>query len=53
MKNNPWFYDIIAIIILMACLFFIVKGVPVLMGGAHDATGAPVVLISASQSIAL
>ncbi len=42
MKDRSLLMDIIAVVILMAVLFFLVKGLPALMGGAHDATGAPI-----------
>ena len=49
MKDRSLLMDALAIIILLAILFFIVKGVPALMGGAHDASGNPVVMISTTQ----
>lgn len=45
-----WIRDIIAIVILVSCMFGMVKGFPILLGGAHDATGAPI-LISYVQAV--
>ena len=44
-KSN-WIRDWIAIIILVTAMFAMVFGLPILMGGAHDATGAPVEVIA-------
>ena len=41
---------VIAIVILVSCMFGMVKGFPILLGGAHDATGAPI-LISYVQAV--
>lgn len=53
MKDRSLLMDALAIVLLLAILFFIVKGVPALMGGAHDASGNPVVMISSSQVLDL
>ena len=44
MKDNALLKDMIFVCILLAIMFFFVKGVPALMGGAHDATGASIAI---------
>ena len=51
MKKNSWLKEILVCLLLLAIMFFFVKGVPAMMGGAHDASGNPVVAISWSQTV--
>lgn len=44
-KKN-WIADWIAIIILVACMFAMVIVLPILLGGAHDASGTPIEVIA-------
>ena len=44
MKESKWLKEILVCVLLLAIMFFFVKGVPALMGGAHDASGNPAVI---------
>lgn len=47
-KQKTMLKDIVSLIILLAFMFFMVKGVPKLMGGATDADGNPLMVSSST-----
>lgn len=47
-KQKATVKDIVMLVILVAFMFFMVKGVPKLMGGATDANGNPLMVSNSS-----
>lgn len=43
-KKKQLIKDIVMLVILVAFMFFTVKGLPALMGGAQDANGNPLTI---------
>ena len=49
-KKKQLIKDIVMLVILLAFMLFVVKGLPALMGGAQDANGNPLTI---SYSVAV
>ena len=51
-KQKAALKDAVALIILALFMFFVVKGVPALMGGVQDANGNPLLIAQAITILA-